>query len=270
MAFTQDLNGHKIMPFLMAVANNELPGYEYINKFGHSDGITARSSIWDGGGLYPWSTKTAEQIINVASTNATDASGDVGATTVQIFGLDGNWDQIDEIVTLTGQTIKAMTKKFLRIFRMKVLAAGSTGENAGTISAFTGTATAGVPDDSTLVYAKIIYDSLARFTIGENQTLMCPFTVPRGKIGYFSGFHYDTNKSITAELWIRVRKNGEVFQTKFRGMMTTVVEPPENAVVVIADEMSDIDCQAATETTGGDFACTYYGVLVDKPVPQRI
>ena len=62
------------------------------------------------------------------------AGGDTGALTIEIFGLDANYNPISEVVILDGLTFVTTTKSYLRIFRGIIRSAGSTGWNIGIIT----------------------------------------------------------------------------------------------------------------------------------------
>ena len=120
---------------------------------------TTEVPIWDGEGAYTY--LTAATIINVVSDDATDTLLGVGARTVKIFGLDANWNPIDEVVEMNGLTIVPTTKEYLRVFRAFVVTSGGNGfidgANAGNITCSSGAT----------IQAKI--------GIGNGQTLMSMF-----------------------------------------------------------------------------------------------
>ena len=141
-------------------------------KFGFNADIDdSLETIWSEGGLYSYLTSAT--VLKISSASTDDASAGTGARTITISGLDGSYNQISESVTLNGQTAVNTTNSFLRVFRMIVDTAGSGGQNAGKIYAGTGTVTSGVPANK---YGVI--------DVGDNQTLMCFWTVPAGYTAY--------------------------------------------------------------------------------------
>ena len=139
-------------------------------KFGFNNDIgTAEETVWDGGGLYEYIATAAT--LNVSSSSALDAAGGTGASNVEISGLDENFKEASETLTLNGQTAVVTTNKYIRVFRMKITgsatADASFPTNAGDIYAGLGGPASGVP---TTPYAKI--------TAGEGQTLMALWTIP--------------------------------------------------------------------------------------------
>ena len=111
--------------FYLAVAKGDFTGYSNVSKFGINStvGSGGFESIWEGSSLYPWPTDV--QTLSVVSASANDASGGTGARTVEIQGLDTNWDVVTETITMNGVTPVVTTQTFRRVFRAKVVTAGS-------------------------------------------------------------------------------------------------------------------------------------------------
>jgi hypothetical protein len=84
---------------------------------------------------------------------------------MRIDGLDANYAEITEDVTLTGQTTATTTQSFLRVNAAYILTAGSTGSNVGVIT---------VDQTTSGVVVAVI-----RATYGEALQLIQ--TVPAGK-----------------------------------------------------------------------------------------
>ena len=161
-------------PFELQVARGQITGHKLLFKFGNNADINGSlETIWSAGGLYVY--PTAATVMTVSSSSADDTSGGTGARTVLVSGLDADYNEISETVTLSGQTPVNTVKSYLRMFRAFVVTAGSGGTAAGTIYVGVGTVTAGVP---ATVYAEIVP--------GDNQTTMALWTVPAGYTAYIS------------------------------------------------------------------------------------
>jgi hypothetical protein len=159
-------------PFDLQVARGQITGHKTLFKFGNNSDINgAIETVWSRGGLYVYPTSAIQ--MKVSSSNANDTALGTGARTVSVQGLDQNYNEVAETVTLTGQTEVLTTNTFIRVFRAFVITAGSGATAAGTIYVGTGTVTAGVP---ATVYAEI--------ALGENQTTMATWTVPAGYTFY--------------------------------------------------------------------------------------
>ena len=119
-------------PFELQVARGQIPGHYGLFKFGNNTIVgNSLETIWAEGGLYSY--LTAATVLKVSSSSTDDTSAGTGARTVELSGLDADYNEISDLVTLNGQTPVNTTKLFLRINRMVVRSAGSGGVNAGVI-----------------------------------------------------------------------------------------------------------------------------------------
>jgi len=192
-------------PFGLQVARGQVAYHTPQFKFGfNADVDNSLETVWAQGGLYSYLSSAS--VLKISSSSTADTSAGTGARTVQLYGLDADYNEISETVTLNGQTAVNTTNSFLRINRMIVRKAGTGGQNAGVVYAGTGTVTAGVPANK---YATV--------AVGDNQTLMALWTVPAGHTAYLYETHVTaacttSNKLLTTT--IVARPEGEVFQVK--------------------------------------------------------
>jgi len=180
--------------FFLAVAKGDFTDYSKVSKFGRNPGVKSADyeTIWDGSNKYPW--PTAAETLDVVSDDANDDDGSTGARTVEIEGLDSNWDVQTETVTMDGTTAVTTTNSFLRVYRARVVTAGSSGTNEGTIT-FTNTT-------SSNVLAQISVDNS-----GFGQTLMACYTIPAGKTGYLISLIFDSGKDNEHSFRLLARDN---------------------------------------------------------------
>ena len=234
-------------PFNLQVSRGQIAYHESIYKFGNNPEVAdSIETIWPQGGLYSY--LSAATVLTVSSSSTNDTSAGTGARTVELFGLDGDYNEISEVVTLNGQTAVNTTQSYLRINRMIVRSAGSGGANAGIIYAGTGTVTTGVPAN---IYATINGD-------GTNQTLMALWTIPAGYTGYL--MQYDVSNGTTSntpavcKLLLVARPYGEVFQTKDIKSLTTGMHI-ENTLIIPVEfaEKTDIEVRAVSSSNSVTF-----------------
>ena len=156
-----DQNGNPLNSYGSAanipIAAGDLAGYSHINKFGYRDALDSDyQAIWDGATAYPY-------IGTAGPATVTSGSGSDAGAVISVFGLDENYNDVSEDLTIG--TPGAVN--FIRIFRafVKTPAAGQT-TNVGQIS--------------------VSVDSADRaFILAEaGQTLMAVYTIPAGKTGY--------------------------------------------------------------------------------------
>jgi len=224
------------IPFYLAVQQGKVPGYTMVNKFGYNPSIGSGSfeTIWETGNNYPWQSSAVT--VDVVSDDTNDDVAGTGARTLRIQGLDGSYNLAEETVDMDGTTTVTTTQTFLRVFRMSVETAGSSGNNEGTITV---TYTGGS-------------DVAATISEGNGQTLMTLYTIPAGYTGYLLSMNISSGKDQEMEFKFIQRDNGvanAAFQTKqfldVRGGQTTVIF---NAINVIP-EKSDIYVSGKASST---------------------
>ena len=153
--------GTSDIDFFLAVAKGDFTGYTKVNKFGYNDSIGSGSFevIWETGGQYPYQSTAVT--VDVVSDDTNDDVAGTGARTLRIQGLDGSYNLAEETVDMDGTTTVTTTQTFLRVFRMSVETAGTSGNNEGNITV---TYTGGS-------------DIAATITAGNGQTLMAGYSL---------------------------------------------------------------------------------------------
>lgn len=235
-------------PFELQVSRGQIAYHEPLFKFGNNTTVgDSLETIWAEGGLYVYPPSAS--VMTVSSSSTADTSAGTGARTVTVFGLDADYNEISETVTLNGQTAVNTTKSYLRVNRMNVRSAGSGGANAGVIYTGTGTITSGVPAN---VYASI------NGVTGSNQSLMAIWTVPAGYTAYL--LQYDISNGTTSntpavcKLVLAIRPYGEVFQSKDVKSLTTGMHVEERfSLPVKVTEKSDIEVRAISSSASVSF-----------------
>jgi len=224
------------IPFYLAVQQGKVPGYSMVNKFGYNSSIGsgAFETIWETGDDYPWQSTAVT--VDVVSDDTNDDVAGTGARTLKIQGLDSSYNLVEETVDMDGTTTVTTTQTFLRVFRMSVETAGTSGNNIGNISV---TYTGGS-------------DVAATITAGNGQTLMTLYTIPAGYTGYLLSMNISSGKDQEMEFKFIQRDNtiaNAGFQTKqfldVRGGQTTVIF---NAINVIPQK-SDIYVSGKASST---------------------
>jgi len=157
------------VPFLIAVAQGSVTGYSSVNKFGHNPAATAGDDIWSAGGSYNFYPTNAAAM-EIVSTDTNDVSGGAGAQSVTVFGLDGNWDEISETVTMNGTTAVDLTNTYRRMSRAFVNTIGTADSNVGAIV---------IEEDGSTG------ETGAYIAAGDGQTQQAIYTIPRGKSAMF-------------------------------------------------------------------------------------
>lgn len=170
-------------PFELQVSRGQIQGHRNVTVFGFNPDVdTTQVSVWPLPSLITFPA-TALQM-TVSSSSANDASAGTGARTIVVQGLDANYNEISETVTMNGQTAVTMTSAFLRVNYAYVATAGSGNSAAGDIYIGTGTVTAGVP--------ATVYDIIK---LDYNVTTTGSYTIPAGYTGYVSQGLFSTGQA---------------------------------------------------------------------------
>lgn len=180
--------------------------------------------------------------VKVASTSAADVlTSGTGAWVVQVTGLDENLDPLVENVNLNGQTAVTTTGTFYIVTKLQVIAAGSGGENAGTIWCGTGVFTGGVPATH-----------LLDIETGTNVSAFCVIAVPTGKsfvVDQLSIFSGDTTKDLNFQFYQYSPVTGlwyEVFDV--HGKQGSIILPVSAYPVLGAGSVVMLRCAVNTGT----------------------
>ena len=233
-------------PFELQVSRGQISWHETLFQFGINNAVgTSFETIWTASSVYSY--LAAASVLTISSGSANDAAAGTGARTVRINGLDANYNEISETVTLNGQTAVNTVNSYLRVSSLIVLTAGSGGVNAGILYAGTGTVTSGVPAN---VFAQV--------EIGYCNSAMALWTVPAGYTAYVTSYNFTSNSStannqITGALIIRPL--GGVFSFEATAKMAGGNSFDRHFdTYLVVQEKSDIQMQvlasAAAQVTG--------------------
>lgn len=121
------------MDFYTAVGLGLIPGFKRMTALGNNPDVSQGSipeDSWFGGGLYPW-LDSATTLKITAGVN--DTAAGTGARTVLVNGLDANYNEISELVTLDGASSVTLALQYLRIQNALIMSAGSAKINLSDI-----------------------------------------------------------------------------------------------------------------------------------------
>lgn len=247
--------------FFFEVASGKVEEHKAVRQFGNAEDIQASSGlvdIWDGvenpnaDEIYTYST-TAD-INTISSSSVSDT------VNIQVIGLDGNLDEVTQIVTLNGQTQVTLTTALKRVQSM--INMGSSDLVGEVYLYVSGTSTAGVPNTKADVRAIIC--------IGNNRTAMIMLTIPNGKTGQLITLNSSITKTIGGsalmELSAFIRLEGGVFlflgkaALNFNGN-TDIIR--NFKLPIVLPEKTDITFRASTDTNGTGIFTSIELVLTD-------
>lgn len=121
--------------WLMDCQHGKVKGWTARSEYGVNPSVgTSLEDIWSAGATRTWLTAAAT--MEAISDSANDTAAGTGARTIVIEGLDANWDEVSETVTMAGTSAStATTATFIRVNRAYVATVGTYGlSNIGNIT----------------------------------------------------------------------------------------------------------------------------------------
>lgn len=211
------------VPYGLFVRRGDYPKLGGIDKFGYlPTASTAYKTVWDGDSIYTYPSSAVAMTVTSAS-GATD-----NGVEITIQGLDTNYAELSETVTLAGSGTATTSGEFLRVFRAFV--SNGTDLDGDTTIANGGT-----------TYAKIFAEM--------QQTLMAVYTIPAGKRGYLvsGNISVEKNQPVVAKLMTRLL--GGVLRVT--GVVSTFGVPFQRTwqLPPVLPEKTDIEIRAKAGAT---------------------
>ncbi len=220
---------------LFDIAKGNIFNESALNIFGiNRDVGTDYETVWDDSGNYVYPSSAL--IMSIVSTSASDTMD------VLVNGLDANYNELQEIVTLTGTVAVSTTSAFFRINSLVILG----GSNIGSISASNG---------------GTVYGFIGPL-LGVSQSTV--YTVPAGHSFYL--FRIDVNSATTNGnkfLYIRnvVTTNGRTIRASEATFAVSQVSYDRQVPFKIV-EKSDFSFEAKSSSSTNEIAIFLEGVLV--------
>lgn len=227
------------------IARGLVKDTSFINKFGAVPAMSQNQTgtIWDvNDTLYPWDTLNGSAHTLTVDCASTDEVGHF----LVIVGLDENWNEITETVTLATQTGNTTTNQFRRVYRAYYVD-GVTITNTGNIDIKVGTTV------------------VARVRAGLGQTLMAVYTVPAGYTAYVCRgvASCQSGADATGSMFVRYggQENFRIAHTfEVSGTGGTYDYTFEFPIAVPA--MSDIDVRATVRSNNARLTATFDLLLI--------
>lgn len=257
-----DKNGNLINSFGVAsnipIAAGSVTGYKAIHKFGRNPNVgNAPETIWMYGGKYVYLDVGAASTLYAYSADAQDSASGDGARTITIQGLDNNFNEIEETVTVGGA---ATTLEFLRVYRAFVATAGSLNTNKGDVLISTASGGGGtvLADIGTIGTGS---------TFGLGQTQLALYTIPAGKRGYLTTWNVGlapANNKATVLLKSRELDGGAPFRTKDIVDLVGGYHTQNYSIPLCFPAKTDIEILASGDTSS-IISSSFDIILVDEP-----
>ena len=237
------------------IARGKINKATNIHKFGRNPSVGGvPETIWMHGGTYTYLTSAST--VYVSGADAQDSAAGTGARTVTVQGLDANYNEIEETLTVDGAV---STKSFLRVYRAFVASAGSLQTNKDNVLVSTGASGGG----TVLADIGIIGTGT---TFGLGQTQLALYTIPAGKTGYLCNWNVGIgayNDTATATLYTREVGNGLIFRTRDIMDIPGGLHQRTYTVPFALPEKTDIEIRAIA-TTGTTVSAAFDIILIDN------
>lgn len=225
--------------FNLHVKRGFVEGHDHIHKFGYNPTVSVvERPVWDGAIEYVYPTSAGPCL--VASTTTTDTSSEI-----TVIGLDQDYNEITNIVTLNGTTTVATSGSYIRVFRAFV---SNDVSCAGDVN---------INLDGNLN---------ARIDQEEGQTLMAIYTVPAGYTGYLQQMNMasgteNANKYLTVSY--KQREQGGVFRTLAKYTLANQFAEERYPYPLEIPEKTDIQIRAKS-SSGDQEISALFDVLIIK------
>lgn len=241
---------------LYNIQRGVVPGYTYKQRHAYSSEVSATffSCMWNIAPPTTYNFLLASQTLQISSTNANDTAAGTGARTVLIEGLDSNYDQISETISLNGTAGVTTANSYFRINSLTTQTYGTDKRNRGDIYLGSGVIIAGV---NSIPHSLIV--------AGANISEIGVLTVPRG----YTFILYDYNVAVSAgkEATLRARVRTSPSSPFTYGGGTSVFEKRTDTfetTLSIIPEQNDIEVLAIANSANTKVVLDLQTALVDN------
>lgn len=199
-------------------------------------------TIWSSSGVYPWDAlgDTGHTLYFIST-----STSDVGCRFL-VQGLDANWLEQSEIITLNGTTAVTGNKQWVRINNMTIAGASI---NVGTVTTRLTNGSGTIVD---LVMA------------GEGYNATGIYTIPAGKTGYLMVGDASVSKGDDVTIKMYVREHGKAFRMAHIAEVYESFYRYDFTVPIPLPEKTDIDVRAQAYNDNARVSCNFDIILIDN------
>lgn len=232
----------KYEPFDLQIARGQIAGHSTLNIYGYQTTVTSTFiPLWENATAYTYPASATK--MHLAGT-----SGDTAV--ISISGLDANYNQISELLTLNGATAVTTAKTYLRINSMSV-STGSATNPAGNVTL----------KDLTDTY------TYAQINAGVGRTQAGIYTVPAGYTFYLSRIDGYTSYNGNNGNYVNYRN----YSVSSNGVVSVTQQAPFTQFYHVQRvmprpfaEKTDIQIQASTSTGNATISVSFEGYLISN------
>lgn len=168
----------------IAIVRGDIQGVDSIEKYGKNLTAAANDVVQDEEGTI--AIETSATTIEIIGADADDVAAGAGAEAVRVFGVDANWNPIEETIITAGLSASLPSNNsYLYVYRAKIIDSGAI-RNEGNLTIRRSSAGA----------------TLALILAGKGQTQKAMYPVFAGCSLYLERFRFEGSKtgSLTGEI----------------------------------------------------------------------
>ena len=259
MAYIRKSNeGTSDLEYGLNIQRGMVNGVSVAHVFGRNpdiDNSGGFEDVWNGSAEYTGFNAVSAETVTLSSDDVADTNiTGTGAWTIQLIGLDGDFKEINETISLDGTNPVTSVLLYKRCAIARILTAGAGGNNSGYITGAQSITTANI----FFIMPKT-----------SNRTLLCAYTVPYGKMAYVTGGFATLAKkgNASSEIKVSVRFLGSVFQVvewfAVDGSGSSYVNRDFEIPLIGVPAGTDLRVQADTDTNNSGVAAGLEIILVD-------
>ena len=178
-----DFQGHPVEQLFLEVQMGQVLGASVVWQSAYSDNVTTTEKmIWTGTGDYVYPA-TAQQL-DVVSDDNNDTQ------VIYISGLDANWNEVSETITLTGTTSVQTVNSYIRVNRAHNM---GMVDLQGEVTGLNG------------------LDAIFQIDSEMQKTSIASYSVPAGKTAYLFQGNASTDKLDGVDFKFQIRQFGQRF-----------------------------------------------------------
>ena len=237
-------------PFELQVARGQITGHAPVSVFGYQEDVTtALNAVWDVAATYVYPNEAIQ--MRVYSSSASDV-----AVPITVIGLDANFVQISENLTLTNGTTGVLTTKLF--YRINTLVVSNGVDPVGTITLST--------SDKTVTYAQINLDTVGGVLRSAGRSQMSIYSVPAGHTFYLYRVEAYSSQGGSGNAYANYRVQSE---NNLTGQRFEILRAPfsnnynaRRSIPFPYTEKTDIQWQASVQTGTGPIGIIVEGILI--------
>lgn len=204
--------------------------------------ISATGSVWGVNDTpYPWSALSSATTLSIPAVNASD-----DGETITIVGLDSNWDELTESVTVSSSGATTTTNSFLRVNNVYFTDGGA--QNVGNILVQAGGTTVGI------------------ILAGQGSSLMGVYSVPRGKNAYITQgtSTIENGGDATVDMWVKQGGTSTFIIAHTFEIVSGSQYMYHFGIPMKAPSMSDIDLRATMRSNNSRVTVAWDMYLIEE------